>query len=68
MWEESTPRVSGLVQLMVLLQKFYLCPKRKFMEIITAFSTNDGKTFVDKHSGDARFLIFIKSRKKILFS
>ncbi len=25
------------------------------MEITVAFSTNDGKTFVDKHSGDARF-------------
>jgi predicted Fe-Mo cluster-binding NifX family protein len=25
------------------------------MEFIVAFSTNDGKTYIDKHSGDARF-------------
>ena len=33
------------------------------MEMIAAFSTNDGKTFVDKHSGDARFFYIYKIAK-----
>jgi predicted Fe-Mo cluster-binding NifX family protein len=30
------------------------------MELTAAFSTNDGKTFIDKHSGDARFFDIYK--------
>jgi len=30
------------------------------MEIIAAFSTDDGKTYIDKHSGDARFFDLYK--------
>ncbi|UBM62902.1 dinitrogenase iron-molybdenum cofactor biosynthesis protein [Candidatus Sulfidibacterium hydrothermale] len=30
------------------------------MEIIAAFSTDDGKTYVDKHSGDARYFDLYK--------
>ena len=34
------------------------------MEMTVAFSTNDGKTFVDKHSGDARFFDVYKISEK----
>ncbi len=38
------------------------------MEFIAAFSTDDGKTYVDKHSGDARFFDVYKiSEKEAVF-
>ena len=38
------------------------------MEFIAAFSTDDGKTFIDKHSGDARFFDLYKiSESEIRF-
>ncbi len=33
------------------------------MEVIVAFSTNDGETFIDKHSGDARYFDLYKVSK-----
>ncbi len=38
------------------------------MEMTAAFSTNDGKTFVNKHPGDALFLdIYTISETKTVF-
>jgi len=41
-------------------KKITFAQKKKLMEFIVAFSTDDGKKYIDKHSGDARYFDIYK--------